>query len=465
MTRPGDREAVPPRPPWMKGSTASPDSGVEVREALEIVEWGESVSGTPVVPPHGPSLSDSVTPTERPSRAEQAIAASSSDALELAEFLPTDSVGDIPPFPHPLRHPLRATAWVTRLLFGIVSLVLLLALIAAIPIVNFLALGYLLETEGRLARTGRLRFMFPLLDLAPRLGSIVLGMSLWLKPLQMLADAADDALLIDPDGGSARTLRVLLKVISGFVAIHLCLALARGGSLGCFFRPIKNVRWLWQRWNERNYWETAEQGVRKFVAGLRLPHHFWLGLRGFVGAAIWLWPPTLFFAALRRTDHPGQILSTLLGGAVLILVFAWVPFLQARMAAENRFGAMFELRPVRELFRRAPLAWLIAVVLIYALSLPLYLFKIVSPPQDALWLETPVFILSIYPARVLTGWAYHRAWAKPHRAWFGFRWVCRTVMLPLIAAYVFLLFFTPFISEHGKAVLFEHPAFLLPVPF
>jgi hypothetical protein len=30
---------------------------------------------------------------------------------------------------------------------------------------------------------------------------------------------------------------------------------------------------------------------------------------------------------------------------------------------------------------------------------------------------------------------------------------------------VFLLFFTPYISEHGRGVLFEHHAFLLPVPF
>jgi hypothetical protein len=30
---------------------------------------------------------------------------------------------------------------------------------------------------------------------------------------------------------------------------------------------------------------------------------------------------------------------------------------------------------------------------------------------------------------------------------------------------VFLLFFTQFIGQHGKGVLFEHHALLLPVPF
>ena len=38
-------------------------------------------------------------------------------------------------------------------------------------------------------------------------------------------------------------------------------------------------------------------------------------------------------------------------------------------------------------------------------------------------------------------------------------------MVPLLALFVFLLFFTQFIGEHGKGVLFEHHAFLLPAPF
>jgi hypothetical protein len=39
------------------------------------------------------------------------------------------------------------------------------------------------------------------------------------------------------------------------------------------------------------------------------------------------------------------------------------------------------------------------------------------------------------------------------------------MMGPLVAVYVFLLFFTQFIGQHGKGVLFEHHALLLPVPF
>ncbi len=67
--------------------------------------------------------------------------------------------------------------------FGITCLVIFLALIAAVPIVNFIALGYLLDVEGRVARTGKIRLAFPLLDIAPRMGTIVIGVGLWLIPL------------------------------------------------------------------------------------------------------------------------------------------------------------------------------------------------------------------------------------------------------------------------------------------
>jgi hypothetical protein len=99
------------------------------------------------------------------------------------------------------------------------------------------------------------------------------------------------------------------------------------------------------------------------------------------------------------------------------------------------------------------------------LALPMYLFKIALPPSDAMWLVTIVFIVSIYPVKVITGWAYHRAVARERRAFFGLRWLTRLVLLPLLTMYVFLLFFTQFIGEHGKRVLFEHHAFLLPSPF
>jgi hypothetical protein len=94
--------------------------------------------------------------------------------------------------PPVLKHPIRAFAWFVKTAFGIVSLILMLAVIAAIPVVNFLALGYLLEVEGRVARTGKLRNAFLLLDVAPRFGSIALGIWLWVLPLRGIATMRGD---------------------------------------------------------------------------------------------------------------------------------------------------------------------------------------------------------------------------------------------------------------------------------
>lgn len=355
-------------------------------------------------------------------------------------------------------------AWCVRSLFGIASLIVLLAVIAAIPIVNFLALGYLLEVEGRLARTGRLRDAFPLIDLAPRLGSIAMGIWLCVFPLRLLSDAAADARLIDGGAAADRNLHLLVQALSVGMTLHICLALARGGRLSCFFRPIKNVRWLLHRLRQGSYWSQAEAAVGSFLTGLRLKHHFWLGLRGYVGAFIWLVVPTALLGAAKKTEG-GPLLVTIFGGFLLMLVLSWVPFLQAHFAAENRFSALFELRRVRKLYQNAPFSWLVTMLITLTLSLPLYLFTVTLPPSDAAWMVTLVFIVSIYPAKVVTGWAYHRAATREHRAHWSLRWLTRAVLLPLLGFYVFLLYFTQFIGERGKAVLFEHHAFMLPAPF
>ena len=73
-------------------------------------------------------------------------------------------------------------------LFGLASVLVALAFLAAVPIVQFLSLGYLLEVSGRVARTGRLRSGFVGFHLAARVGSIVLGTWLLLWPLRLLSD-------------------------------------------------------------------------------------------------------------------------------------------------------------------------------------------------------------------------------------------------------------------------------------
>ena len=386
---------------------------------------------------------------------------------EIEQFYPDEVVGNIPPFPHLLRHPLKAAFWVIRMVFGIACLVLFLALIAAVPIVNFIALGYLLDVEGRVARTGKIRLAFPLLDIAPRLGTIVIGVALWLIPLFLLAGAAADAHLIDPGGSSDRNLHLINRLAAIAIAVHLCLALARGGTFWCFVRPLKNAIWLYRQIRAGGYLDRAAGHVSDFFASLKLGKNFSLGLRGFLGALIWLIIPSAMFAAASSPEggQGGAVAVTLLGGLSLVIVLGWLPLLQAHFAAENRFRAMFELKTVRRKFKRSPLLWMLSLVIVYLLSLPLYLFKVAALPRDAIWGITLIFVATIYPTKILLGWVYHRASAKTKNAWFGWRWLSRTLILPLLAVYVFILFFTQFIGVHGNRVLMEHHLFLLPVPF
>lgn len=380
-------------------------------------------------------------------------------------FLDDDGFGQLPAFPYPLRHPIKAVGWMIQAAFGIASLIFLLAVLAVIPIVNFFALGYLLEAEARVARTGKLRYAFHMIDVAPRVGSIVLGFWLWLIPLRLLAGFAGDATVISPGSQSAAVLRILTLISAVLVGFHLLLALARGGSLSCFFRPLKNLTWFVPRIRSGEYWVQAEQHLRSYFHGFRLKHHFLLGFKGFAGALLWLVPPTLLFAAA-NSSQGGRIILTILGGFGLVFVFGWMPFLQANLAAQNRWKAIGDRRAAQRVWSHAPIAAFIAVLLTFALALPLNLLKVRLLPEDAMWVATLVFIVSIFPARIATGWAYSRGMRpdKPRARWW-LRWGMRLLSIAALMFYTLILFFVQDISEHGKLALFEHHAFLLPVPF
>ena len=329
-----ERIDVSTRSPATNNQQTSPDSSDG--ELLKFEEF------------RGP-LTDCV-PVDAANQPKSAIdnVSSSTDAnASDADF----SFDSLPPFPHPLRHPLKAGYWVFDVLFGMVSLFALLAFLAAIPIVNFLALGYLLDAEGRVARTGKLRFAMPLLPLAPKLGGIAFGVWIWCWLVRLVADAASDAELISPGSKVAIGWQIGLTVVTIGVALHLVLAIARGGRLGLFFWPTPlNGLWLVRRLMRGEYSDQAGAAVREFVTALRLRHHFWLGVRGYFGAFAWLLIPTILLGALQNTSKPGQVLLTLIGGIALVCTLSWVPFLQARFAAEQRMSAMFELRRIRAMF-------------------------------------------------------------------------------------------------------------------
>ena len=374
-------------------------------------------------------------------------------------------ISRLPPCPSPRHHPFRALGWLFLVGTGLASLLLLLAILAAIPIVNLLALGTMLEAEGRVVRSGRLRDGIPFAGALPRLGGIVIGTWLWLLVIRFVTQASADAALIDPGGPSARGWALVRFAVSLLVGFHLLATWFFGGSLPSFFRPVRNGRRLLRALHAGTAWGTASAALAQIIDTVHPGRLFSLGLRGFVGTFLWLLLPTLLFSFLGDTTKPGQVLVTLLGAILLGIALAWVPFLQARFAAEQRLAVFRDLGTVRELWRRAPVVMLLALVILYGLSLPLYLFKIVAAPRDAVLFLTPIFILTIYPARLAVGWATHRAQARPARAWRLLRWPVTALLVPVLALYLFLLFFTPAIDAFGKRALFDHHALLIPTPF
>jgi len=353
---------------------------------------------------------------------------------------------------------LGAIASVIGWLFGAGSLIVGLSVLAAAPLLQFLSLGYLLEAAGRIGRSGRLRDGFIGVRQGAWIGGMALGAWLVCVPWRYVSVLVADAELIDPSSPQTLFGQRLLVVLTVATPLQIALALSRGGRLRHFFAPL-NLIWFVRRLRQGGYFGETRTRCVAFVRSLRLRHYFSLGFRGYVGAFLWLFIPSTLYAIGRDNG------LAILGGLALAVVVLYVPFLQVHFASQNRLGAMREVRAVRERFRRAPFAFLIAFVFTSLLVLPLYLLKIEVVPRDALWLPSLVFVVTIFPLKVMTGWAYGRAERRPRNAHFLTRLVCRVLMLPVALFYAFFVFFTQYTGWHGVRALYEHHAFLLPVPF
>ena len=347
-------------------------------------------------------------------------------------------------------------------LFGLVALFVLVAACSVIPVLNFLSLGYLLHVSGTIARTGRFRDGFIGVRKAAVLGSIAAGIWLVVWPARVVSTMWKDAELISPGSGVARAWHAGLVVVIGITLVHVVWACVRGGKLRHFLwpQPLRFKRWL--RTPEK--FGDLQSKVTEYVVGLRLPFYFWLGLRGFVGALAWLIVPVGILLVATRLPIGGSILLSLVGGFLLLLVAIHLPFLQAHFAQTDRFGALFELREIRRLFLRAPLAFWFALLIKLLFAVPLYLLKIELTPRELAWLPSLLFVIFIFPARVLTGWAMSRATKREQpRHWFP-RWVARLGIVPVALVYTLFVYFTPYLSWNGAWSLLEQHAFLVPAP-
>ena len=375
--------------------------------------------------------------------------------------MPGASIGS--PLKSLLFWPVRAVCSCCDWCFGLASLLVGLALLATIPIVQFLTLGYLLEAGARIARTGRLRSGFIGIRQTSRIGSIALGTWLLLWPARFVSDIWYTSRLVAPNSPETARWRLLLVVLTIILLGQIIWAWFRGGKLRHFFwpAPLRLKKELFQR----GKYVRCRDAVWEFFASLRLGYYFSLGWRGFAGAVIWLFVPLLLFIGATLLPPPMGFFAGLTGVVLLFFVFLHLPFLQIHFAVEGSLPAMFEIQRIRQLTRRSPLTFCFALTITLLFALPLYLLKIELTPREVFVLPSLVFVIFIFPARLLTGWALSRAYRHQQDRHLVFRWISRLLGVSVVAAYILFIFFTRYTSWHGHWSLLEQHAFMVPVPF
>lgn len=362
---------------------------------------------------------------------------------------------------------LHAIASATRALFSFTSLIVLLALMSAIPLVQLIAFGYLLNVAGTLAQGSPLRNSLPQVQQAGQIGLTALVVLIAALPTQLLAHWESVASLIDPGSTRAAALRMAALGSSLLAILYLMWAWARGGRLKHYLWP-EPVRFFSEFWRPST-WVGLPDRLWDFTRSLRLRHYFWLGLRGTIGTLIWLIPAFIIVAAFREGETG---LAGLVGFLALIALgtsMLYLPMLQVHFAAENRFRALFDVRQIRDDFRSAPWAWLAAMIVALILTpIPLYLLKIEATPQEVMWLPCLVFVTFILPARIATGLAIRRArrQASALGGWGTFsRWTVRLIMPVVVGVYLTFVYVSQYTSWDGLATWFQQHAILIPVPF
>lgn len=468
-------------------------------------------SGSPSKTTHMPAVLSHEIPPKDPDVDSEPLAAPTVAAESTTTPDLTQSVTEVGPGQYPgIRRPLATLWWLVQVLAGLAFLLPLLAALAAFPIVSFVALGIMLAAQANVAKTGRLRDGFPLLPIASRIGTIGIMAGLCLLPVVLVSSIAEGQQIIAAlSNQNQRSWWIGKIVLQVFVFVVLLTAIANGGSVRAFFWPFRKRehRPGWKTWlviaaaialavaqpaflliylalfffgaairNSRDVIRKLRDGSlvqqindwsTRLLQLFQPWQHFTMAIKAAAGALCWLILPTLLLgmSTSEPRRNPGPfVMGSVLGGVLMIPVAAWLPLLQCHQATTGRFLAIFEVRTVREIICRAPLRWALSTILLYGLAVPLYLSKVVLPPADAFWLFTPLFILAIYPTRLLMGSVYHAGRNRDTRVTPIVRWPAKVFMIPVLGLYSGILFLLPLISEAGPRAILENHAFLLPVP-
>ena len=349
--------------------------------------------------------------------------------------------------------------------FGVFSMIVGLAVLATIPILQFASLGYLLRMMGRVTRSGRIRDAFADVDAWAWFGGAVFATWVSLLPLRFVINLQYSAELLQE---SARAER--LGLVAGVLLIatvgHITWAWMRGGRWRHFLWPAPLAFWRQiRRVGPIDMFRQARDAWFDGYGRLHALDNFRVGLVGFAIAFAWLALPVSAMALSTRLPEGPGFLIAVLGGLALAWVLMYLPFLQGNYGRTENWRAGFDWRDVGRQYKAAPWAFHGALISTLTLALPLYVLKAELIPREAAWLPSIVFVISILPTRVLTGWALSRAERRGRSVAWVWRGLAGLVSLPVVVGYVFLVYLTQYVSWYGAFSLYEQHAFLLPIPF
>ncbi len=362
----------------------------------------------------------------------------------------------------------RRPLWLLGRSWDLACLCILLAVVAAIPIVQLASLGYLLDSAARLARRQAWSSALPGMRLAGRVGMLALLVFLLRLPVAFVSDLSYSAQLLLPNSREASLLRATAFALMLAFVIHVVWATMRGGKLRHFLwpAPLRFVREFFRR----STWQRASDQLYDLVSHFQFPRLWYLGARAGVGALVWIFiPVTMMIIGQRAENFPAAALIGLIGAIAMLVIVMVLPFLQIQMALHNRFRALFEVRQVRRRFLCAPWAHASALLLLCLLCIPLYLLRIEATPAELVWAPSIVFVIFMLPAKLLLGAAMGYAEGRaerlplPNRHW-TLRWPARVVVLASALLYVGALYLAQLVAGQGALVMYFQHAFLVPAP-
>lgn len=347
------------------------------------------------------------------------------------------------------------------------SLLLLISLVSAIPLLQFASLGYLLHAAARLAEGQPWRTALPGLQLAGRIGLFLLLSAALYLPVLLLIDLAYSAELLEPD--SQKALLWHGSAVLAWLAWcgHIAWSAARGGRWWHLVWPAP-IRFLRQGWRA-SFWADAWERGYQLLQRMQLVRLWWLGVRASVAALLFLAiPVSLMILGQRAEDLGIAPLLGIMGAIGMVAVMFTLPFLQVEFARTGRLIAFLQFGCNRRRFLVSPIAHTFALLSLCVMAIPLYLLRIEATPSEILWLPSVFFAALMLPAKLLIGWAIgrgrRRLMAGKARSPWWVRFPCRLLGLAGVLLYVGSLYVAQLIAGQGALVMYFQHAFLVPNP-